>query len=193
LFTEQQSINQLIRSIAMNQSLGMTKVRHFALVIATLVIIVATMLGFLAIRPAAAQTQAQFRVDANGNVTKNGQLFRVKGGSWFGLQGRYEPASDTANPRGAPMEQYMGNVFWAPTSRTYDGDIAEMAALGLNTIRLPLSHQTFSTTDPQGSAYLKNNPSVTIANARLALETVAKKIDNAGLSVMWDIHPAPTT
>jgi endoglucanase len=172
----------------MNQSLGITKARHFALVIATLVIIVATMLGFLAIRPAAAQTQAQFRVDANGNITKDGQIFRVKGGSWFGLQGRYEPASDTANPRGAPMEQYMGNVFWAPTSRTYDGDIAEMKALGINTIRLPLSHQTFNASDPQGSAYLKNNPSVTIANSRLALETVAKKIDNAGLSVLWDIH-----
>jgi aryl-phospho-beta-D-glucosidase BglC (GH1 family) len=171
----------------MNQSLGITKARHFALVIATLAIIVATMLGFLAIRPAAAQTAAQFRVDANGNITKNGQIFRVKGGSWFGLQGRYEPASDTANPRGAPMEQYMGNVFWAPSSRTYDSDIAEMKALGINTIRLPLSHQTLNASDPQGSTNLKNNPSVVIANSRLALETIAKKIDAAGLSYVG--HP----
>ena len=137
---------------------------------------------------ASAQSQAVFRVDANGNITKNGTIFRVKGASWFGLQGRYEPASDTANPRGAPMEQYMGNVFWASTSRTYDSDIAEFKAMGINTIRLPVSHQTFNASDPQGSAYLKNTASVQIANSRLALETIAKKLDAAGISILWDIH-----
>jgi aryl-phospho-beta-D-glucosidase BglC (GH1 family) len=165
-----------------------SKVKRFAITLTTLLVIVATAFGFLATQKASAQTQAQFRVDAAGNITKNGALFRVKGGSWFGLQGRYEPASDAANPRGAPMEQYMGNVFWAPTSRTYDIDIAEMKALGINVIRLPLSHQTLNAADPQGNTNLKNNPTVVIANSRLALETIAKKIDAAGISIMWDIH-----
>ncbi|MFZ6029641.1 MAG: cellulose binding domain-containing protein, partial [Chloroflexota bacterium] len=49
---------------------------------------------------------AVFRVDANGNITKDGEIFRVKGGSWFGLEGRHEPSNDPTNPSGAPMEQY---------------------------------------------------------------------------------------
>ena len=34
-------------------------------------------------------------------------------GSWFGLEGRHEPSNDPTNPSGAPMEQYIGNTFWA--------------------------------------------------------------------------------
>jgi aryl-phospho-beta-D-glucosidase BglC (GH1 family) len=87
------------------------------------------------------------------------------------------------------MEQYMGNVFWQPSSRTYDQDIAEFKAMGINVVRLPLVHQTLSSTDPQGMApNLKNTDSVKIANSRLALETVAKKLDAAGISILWDIH-----
>jgi hypothetical protein len=139
--------------------------------------------------PASAQTQAQFRVDANGNITKNGAIFRVKGGSWFGLQGRHEPSNDATNPSGAPMEQYMGNVFWASSSRTYDQDISEFVSLGINVVRLPMVHQTLNASEPQGMApYLKNTESVRIANSRLALETVAKKLDTAGISILWDIH-----
>ncbi len=132
---------------------------------------------------------AVFRVDSQGNITKDGEIFRVKGGSWFGLEGRHEPSSDPTNPSGAPMEQYMGNVFWAPTNRTYDQDIAEFKALGINVIRLPLSPQTLTGSDPQGMApFLKNNPSVVIANSRLALETIIKKLDAAGIYVLLDIH-----
>jgi endoglucanase len=131
---------------------------------------------------------ARFRVDAQGNITLNGAIFHVRGGSWFGLQGRYEPASDSANPRGAPMEQYMGNVFWAPSGRTYDQDIAEFKAMGINVVRLPLVHQTLDATDPQGTNFLKNDPSVRIANSRLALETIIKKLNAAGIYVLLDIH-----
>ena len=120
------------------------------------------------------QVLAPVRVDAQGNITKDGVIFHVKGGSWFGLQGRYEPASDPDNPRGAPMEQYIGNVFWAPSGRTIMQDLNEMKALGINVIRLPLSHQTLDATDPQGTDFLKNDPSVQIANSRLALETIVK-------------------
>ena len=51
----------------------------------------------------AAGTPVVFRVDSSGNLTANGVAFRVKGGSWFGLQGRHEPSNDSVNPSGAPM------------------------------------------------------------------------------------------
>jgi endoglucanase len=163
------------------------KIKQLSLAITIIVALIAAAIG---LTNASAQTgQAVFRVDANGNITKNGALFRVKGGSWFGLQGRHEPSSDQTNPSGAPMEQYMGNVFWNSTSRTYDQDVSEFVSMGINTVRLPLVHQTLSSTDPQGMApYLKNTASVVIANSRLALETVAKKLDAAGISILWDIH-----
>src|SRR5690349_9258680 len=141
--------------------------------------------------PAAQAAPAVFRVDAAGNITKNGVIFRVKGGSWFGLQGRHEPSSDQTNPSGAPLEQYMGNVFWNSTSRTYDQDVSEFVAMGINVVRLPLVTQTLKNApcDPQGlDPMLKNTASVRIQCARTALETVAKKLDAAGISILWDIH-----
>jgi aryl-phospho-beta-D-glucosidase BglC (GH1 family) len=137
---------------------------------------------------AQAPAPAVFRVDAQGNITKDGVIFPVRGGSWFGLQGRYEPASDPDNPRGAPMEQYIGNVFWAPSGRTIQQDLNEMKALGINVIRLPLSHQTLDPNDPQGTDFLKNDPSVQIANSRLALETIVKAADEVGIYILFDIH-----
>ncbi len=130
-----------------------------------------------------------FRVDSNGNITANGVAFRVKGGSWFGLEGRYELSTDPTNPSGAPMEQYMGNVFWAPSGRTYTGDIAEFKAMGINVVRIPVSPQTLTGTDPQGMApNLKNDPSVVIPNSLLALQTIIKDLDAAGIYVLLDIH-----
>jgi hypothetical protein len=143
----------------------------------------------LPVSPASAAAPIVFRVDANGNLTANGVAFRVKGGSWFGLQGRHEPSNDATNPSGAPMEQYMGNVFWNSSNRTYAGDVAEFKAMGINVVRIPLVTQTLTGTDPQGMApYLKNTESVRIANSRLALETVIKELDAAGIYVLLDIH-----
>ena len=139
----------------------------------------------------AAGTPVVFRVDSVGNITANGTPIRIKGASWFGLEGRYEISTDSVNPRGAPMEQYMGNVFWAPSGRTYDQDISEFKAMGINTIRLPLVHQTLANApcDPQGlDPVLKNDTSVRIQCARTALETIIKKLDAAGIYVLLDIH-----
>jgi aryl-phospho-beta-D-glucosidase BglC (GH1 family) len=134
-------------------------------------------------------TAQPWRVDAQGNITNNGTIFRVKGGSWFGLEGRHEPSNDTTNPSGAPMEQYMGNVFWAVSGRTYDQDISEFKSMGINVVRLPVSPQTLTGTDPQGMApFLKNAPAVVIANSRLALETIIKKLNTAGVYVLLDMH-----
>ena len=134
-------------------------------------------------------TAATWRVDANGNITRNGQQYQIRGGSWFGLEGRHEPSDDPNNPSGAPMEMYMGNVWWAESGRTYEQDAQEMAQMGFNTIRLPLVHQTLDPNDPQGrDPYLKNAPSVIIENARLAVETVIQVCEANGMAVLLDIH-----
>ena len=145
--------------------------------------------GIMALIICTTATAQVWRVDPQGNITVDGQFFRVKGGSWFGLEGRHEPSNDPDNPSGAPMEQYMGNVFWASSSRTYDQDISEMKSMGFNLIRLPLAPQTLDAGNKQGMApYLKNHESVRIDNARLALETIIKKLDAAGMYVLLDIH-----
>ncbi|MBN2736741.1 MAG: cellulase family glycosylhydrolase [Spirochaetales bacterium] len=158
------------------------KKKYLSLLLVLIALLVQSVLVF-------GQTQPVWRVDDAGNITLNGEIFRIKGGSWFGLEGRHEPSNDETNPSGAPMEQYMGNVFWNPTGRTYDQSINDIKALGFNTIRLPLAPQTLDPDDPQGRApNLKNHESVRIENSRLALETIIKKLDAAGLYVMLDIH-----
>jgi endoglucanase len=136
---------------------------------------------------------ALFRVNSTGRITKNGTLFPVRCGSWFGLEGRHEPPTDATNPGGAPMEQYIGNTFWANggagTGRTIAQTMSEISGMGINVIRLPLVPQTLSTNDPQGTgSVLKNHPSVRIANSRLALETMIRAADAANIEVMLDVH-----
>jgi len=140
----------------------------------------------LFVSPAFTQT---WRVDDEGNITRDGQPFQIRGGSWFGLEGRHEPSDDPNNPSGAPMELYIGNVWWQTSNRTYQGDADEFAQMGINTVRIPLVHQTLDPNDEQGrEPYLKNNPDVQIENARLALEETIQVCDNAGLYVILDIH-----
>jgi aryl-phospho-beta-D-glucosidase BglC (GH1 family) len=134
-----------------------------------------------------------FRVNSSGRVTKDGTLFPVHCGAWFGLQGRYEIATDSQNPRGAPMELYIGNTFWANggsgTGRTVAGDAKEMVAAGINVVRFPVVHQTLSGTDPQGMApVLKNFSSVRVANSLLALQQFITTAAQNNLYVLLDIH-----
>jgi endoglucanase len=134
-----------------------------------------------------------FRVNTAGRITKDGTVFPVRCGSWFGLEGRHEPSNDSVNPSGAAMEQYIGNTSWANggagTGRTIQQTMAEIAGMGINVIRLPLVPQTLSTTDPQGTGnVLKNHSSVRIANSRLALETMIRAADANNIEVMLDIH-----
>jgi endoglucanase len=138
-------------------------------------------------------TNAVFRVNSAGRITKNGTVFPVRCGNWFGLEGRHEPSSDPTNPSGAPMEQYIGNTFWANggsgTGRTIAQTMQEIAGMGINMIRLPLVPQTLNANDPQGTgSVLKNHPSVRIANSRLALETMIKAADDANIEVLLDVH-----
>jgi endoglucanase len=136
---------------------------------------------------------AVFRVNPQGRITKNGQLFPVHCGSWFGLEGRHEPSNDPNNPSGAPMEQYIGNTFWANggsgTGRTIQQTMSEISGMGINVIRLPLVPQTLSTNDPQGTgSVLKNHPSVRVANSRLALEQIIRAADANNIEVLLDLH-----
>jgi endoglucanase len=136
---------------------------------------------------------AVFRVNPSGRITKNGQLFPVRCGSWFGLEGRHEPSSDPVNPSGAPMEQYIGNTFWAQggagTGRTIQQTMSEIAAAGINVIRLPLVPQTLNANDPQGrDPFLKNHASVRVPNSRLALEQMIRAADQNNIEVMLDLH-----
>lgn len=136
-------------------------------------------------------TQADnvWAVDSKGNITLNGQVFRVKGGSWFGLEGRSELANDEKNPGGAPMEMYMGNVFWNSSNRTLESDAKEIKSLGFNSIRMPVVPQTLDDNDPQGKdPVLKNTESVRIQGAYSALKAVVKACSDAGLYVLLDMH-----
>ena len=134
-----------------------------------------------------------WRVNPQGRITRNGTVFPVRCGNWFGLEGRHEPSNDATNPSGAPMEQYIGNTFWANggagTGRTIQQTMQEISGMGINMIRLPLVPQTLNANDPQGTgSVLKNHPSVRIANSRLALETMITAAAANNIAVLLDIH-----
>lgn len=131
----------------------------------------------------------EWAVDSKGTITLNGAPFRVKGGSWFGLEGRNEVPNDAKNPNGAPMELYIGNVFWASTTRTLASDAQQIKDLGFNSVRMPVSPQTLDDSDPQGKdPVLKNTESVRIQGAYSALKAVVKACSDAGLYVLLDMH-----
>jgi hypothetical protein len=138
-------------------------------------------------------TGTVWRVNPAGRITRNGTVFPVRCGNWFGLEGRHEPSNDSTNPSGAPMEQYIGNTFWANggagTGRTIQQTMTEISGMGINMIRLPLVPQTLNASDPQGTGgVLKNHASVRIANSRLALETMITAAAANNIAVLLDIH-----
>lgn len=115
-------------------------------------------------------------------------------GSWFGLEGQFEPKDAADNPGGAPMELYMGNMWWANTGRTIQQTMNEITAQGINVVRLPIAPQTLDPNDPQGigdirnGGVLKNHESVRQDNARQALEDFIVLADQNGIDVIVDIH-----
>jgi endoglucanase len=137
----------------------------------------------------AAQAANVWAVDAKGNITLNGAVFRVKGGSWFGLEGRHEPSSDASNPSGAPMEMFIGNMFWNESGRTLAKDALEIKNLGFNSVRIPVAPQTLNDADPQGkNPNLKNAESTRIQGAFSALKETVRACSAAGLYVLLDMH-----
>lgn len=140
------------------------------------------------------KTEGQFRVDENGNITENGSIFHVRCGNWFGLEGQHEPKDAENNPDGAPMELYIGNMWWNESGRTIQKTMTEIKELGINMIRFPIAPQTLDPTDPQGigsvqeGGVLKNSTSELQENARQAMEDFIKLADENDLKVLVDIH-----
>lgn len=141
----------------------------------------------------ATPTAGVFRVNTQGNITKDGLAIPARCGNWFGLEGRHEPSNDATNPSGAPMELYAGNMWWVNggqgTGRTIQQTMTELKAQGINMIRLPITPQTLDPTDPQGrDPNLKNHESIRQTNARQAMEDFIKLADQNDLQVFIDIH-----
>jgi len=131
----------------------------------------------------------EWAVDDSGNITLDGEEFIIQGGSWFGLEGRHEPSDDPDNPSGAPMELFIGNVFWQPSDRTHESDIAEFMDLGFNTVRIPIAPQTLDPDDPQAQEeFKKNSEEVRYATSYEELCAVIEFCDAAGMYVLLDIH-----
>jgi endoglucanase len=135
----------------------------------------------------------KFRVNADGKITKDGAVVPARCGNWFGLEGRHEPSNDSTNPSGAPMEMYMGNMWWvnggAGSGRTIQQGMTELKAKGITMLRLPISPQTLDATNPQGmNPNLKNHQSVRQTNSRQALEDFIKLAAQNNIQLFIDIH-----
>jgi aryl-phospho-beta-D-glucosidase BglC (GH1 family) len=139
-------------------------------------------------------TQGMFRVNDAGVITKNGAELPIRCGAWFGLEGQHEPPDAEYNPGGAPLELYVGNMWWNPTGRTIQQTMTEIKAQGFNVVRLPIAPQTLDPTDPQGIGWareggvLKNDPSLQQENARQALEDFIILADESDIDIFIDIH-----
>lgn len=134
-----------------------------------------------------------FRVNTQGNLTKDGDPLPARCGNWFGLEGRHEPSNDADNPSGAPLELYVGNMWWVNNSqgsgRTIQQTMTELKQQGITMLRLPIAPQTLETNNPQGMVpNLKNHPSVRQTNARQALEDFIKLADQNNIQLFIDIH-----
>ena len=135
-----------------------------------------------------------FRVDATGNITKNGEVLPVRCGNWFGLEGQHEPSDAENNPGGAPLELYVGNMWWVDSGRTIQQTMSEITAQGINMVRLPIAPQTLNPNDPQGvgdvrnGGVLKNHESVQQTNSRQALEDFIIQANENDIQVLIDIH-----
>ncbi len=144
--------------------------------------------------PGQVTTPGRFRVNQSGVITKNGAELPVHCGAWFGLEGQQEPPDSEYNPGGAPLELYIGNMWWNPSGRTIQQTMTEIKAQGFNMIRLPIAPQTLDASDPQGMGWapnggaLKNDPDVQQTNARQALEDFIKLADQNDIELIIDIH-----
>ncbi|MDA7747370.1 glycoside hydrolase family 5 protein, partial [Psychromonas sp.] len=136
--------------------------------------------------------------DDSGNVVKAGEVLPLNCVSWFGLEGQFEPKDAANNPGGAPMELYLGNMWWANsgagTGRTIEQTMQEIVAQGVNLIRVPIAPQTLDATNEQGigdvqaGGVLKNHEDVRQLNSRQALTDFIIAADKYDLNVIIDIH-----
>lgn len=151
--------------------------------------------------PADDTTPGRFRVNAQGQITEQNQVFPVRCGNWFGLEGQHEPKDAESNADGAPLELYIGNMWWVESGRDIDQTMREIKNLGINMIRLPIAPQTLEPNNEQGMTRVWNgsskNPNGRLKNdaasypydtAREALEGFIKIADTHNIKVLVDIH-----
>lgn len=130
-------------------------------------------------------------------------MFPVRCGNWFGLEGQHEPEDAESNPSGAPLELYIGNMWWTESTRTIQQTMTEIKQLGINMIRLPITPQTLEAMNEQGMTRVWNpttstkNPQGRLKNkesaypyetAREAMEGFISLANENGLKVLVDIH-----
>lgn len=141
-------------------------------------------------------TSGYFRVNPEGRVMKNGQAQPIRCGNWFGLEGQHEEDGR------APMELYIGNMWWDGTNRTLPRDMQEIKGLGFNTIRLPIAPQTLVQGHPDGQGSLDQNAPADKKGNNLKNTYSAYQYDDAydamigfleeaqkaNMNVMIDIH-----
>lgn len=146
-------------------------------------------------QPPQSGTNGIFRVK-NGQVTKNGQAMPVRCGNWFGLEGQHEESGE------APMELYIGNMWWDDTGRTMESDMTEIKGLGFNTIRLPIAPQTLVQGHPDGQGYRDQNAPANLKGSNLkniytaypyadaydAMIGFLETAESENVNVMIDIH-----
>ena len=146
-------------------------------------------------QPPQSGTNGIFRVK-NGKVTKNGQTMPVRCGNWFGLEGQHEASGE------APMELYIGNMWWDDTGRTMENDMTEIKGLGFNTIRLPIAPQTLVKGHPDGQGYRDINAPANLKGSNLkniysaypyadaydAMIGFLETAESENVNVMIDIH-----
>ena len=146
-------------------------------------------------------TPGKYRTSPEGELTIDGQPFKARCGNWFGLEGQHEPKDAEANANGAPLELYIGNMWWVDSGRTIETTMDEIKGLGINLIRLPIAPQTLEANNEQGmtpiwdgsnknpNGRLKNEPGAyPYATAREALENFIKIADSRDINVLVDIH-----
>ncbi|HEY7771845.1 MAG TPA: cellulase family glycosylhydrolase [Marinagarivorans sp.] len=143
--------------------------------------------------PPQSGTNGIFRVK-DGVVMKNGQPLDVRCGNWFGLEGQHEP-QDAEHPGAAPLELYIGNMWWKETGRNMSLTMQEIKRMGINTVRLPITPQTLDPNYEEGrgyaqqGGYLKNDPAnYPYDNAYEAMLAFLDEANSQDVNVMLDIH-----
>ena len=146
-------------------------------------------------------TPGIYRTGDEGEITIDGQPFKARCGNWFGLEGQHEPRDAEANANGAPLELYIGNMWWVDSGRTIETTMDEIKTLGINLVRLPIAPQTLEAGNEQGMTPVwdgsSKNPNGRLKNAqgaypygtaREALESFIKLADARDIKVLIDIH-----
>ncbi len=124
--------------------------------------------GAAALVPARGASSA-IRTDGARLVDASGKDIRLVGVNWFGLE------TDAFAPHG----------LW---SRNYQDMVAQMAAAGFNTIRLPFSNQHFEPgSRPRGIDY-GLNPELQGLSGLALMDKIVEAAGRRGLSVILDRH-----